>query len=461
MNGGSSSSSPSAPDGLYYNPFSDSVDDDVSFTSGIQPASASRRILRRRGSDGAQHSRGDGGGSTHTAHSRARTVDDASDKHPLRRSSNASFRSTRASTRPRLARALPSSDDDTPRASLSTSSSHIADSRSPIQDGQRIVLVHKVTATDSLPGVALKYGIALADLRRANQLWTSDSIHLRKTLYIPVDQARHARLALIDSPATEDPPTTLTLPSHVRPSTEISSSPHPDSAESYTIHRVPAARLSYFPPPNHDRPNPNPNPNPNPKLRPSASTSNSTDSIHSPSWDARPDPFSASAATLAARFTSTASTLRNTALSSLFSALPLAASTRDDLFTRLSIDSSASSATGSDEHEHEHELAPVPPTPKPKPSPPAGPTPPIPFVSPKRAPTRVSSISSHRKGKTKKTDGEDAEHIPLATSPQRAQQMQPTPGMLLPDGIARSVSSKSQRAVTTVDVWSGDSTVVR
>ena len=38
---------------------------------------------------------------------------------------------------------------------------------------------------DSIAGVALKYGISLADLRRANHLWASDSIHLRKVLYIP------------------------------------------------------------------------------------------------------------------------------------------------------------------------------------------------------------------------------------------------------------------------------------
>lgn len=43
-----------------------------------------------------------------------------------------------------------------------------------------------MSAADSFAGVALRYGISVSDLRRVNQLWTSDSIHLRKVLYIPI-----------------------------------------------------------------------------------------------------------------------------------------------------------------------------------------------------------------------------------------------------------------------------------
>ena len=115
----------------------------------------------------------------------------------------------------------------------------------------------QVQPKDSLAGVALKYGINLADLRRANQLWTSDTIHLRKVLYIPVDKTRQAtnlRAAIID----------LTLhPSSTSHSTNTDpSSPQPNGTASathsdlpdigkLTLRRVPASQLSYFPPSNH------------------------------------------------------------------------------------------------------------------------------------------------------------------------------------------------------------------
>ena len=44
----------------------------------------------------------------------------------------------------------------------------------------------QVTRTDSVAGVSLRYGVSLADLRRANRLLASDTIHLRKELYIPL-----------------------------------------------------------------------------------------------------------------------------------------------------------------------------------------------------------------------------------------------------------------------------------
>ncbi|KAG8816832.1 hypothetical protein FRC17_000170, partial [Serendipita sp. 399] len=48
------------------------------------------------------------------------------------------------------------------------------------------VFEHEVLPTDSLAGVALKYGITVAQLRKCNKMWASDTIHLRKVLYIPV-----------------------------------------------------------------------------------------------------------------------------------------------------------------------------------------------------------------------------------------------------------------------------------
>jgi len=53
---------------------------------------------------------------------------------------------------------------------------------------KRMVIVHEVKSSDTIAGVALFYGIEISILKKANKLWTNDSIHLRKFLYIPIDQ---------------------------------------------------------------------------------------------------------------------------------------------------------------------------------------------------------------------------------------------------------------------------------
>nr|VWP01584.1 Uncharacterized protein [Ganoderma boninense] len=113
--------------------------------------------------------------------------------------------------------------------------------------------LHDVQPKDSLAGVALKYGITLADLRRANHLWTSDSIHLRKVLHIPVDktrQARQLREALIDSSVAQEPPPITPDPSTM---SDFEGETPPVAVTlldigKLTIRRVPASQLSYFPP---------------------------------------------------------------------------------------------------------------------------------------------------------------------------------------------------------------------
>ncbi len=104
----------------------------------------------------------------------------------------------------------------------------------------------------------MKYGINLAELRRANQLWTSDSIHLRRVLYIPVDKTRHAkqlRTTLIE--LTLNPSSTSSsihsdatvFDTNIRRPTTIDHE-LPDIGK-LTIRRVPASQLSFFPPSNH------------------------------------------------------------------------------------------------------------------------------------------------------------------------------------------------------------------
>lgn len=85
-------------------------------------------------------------------------------------------------------------------------------------------IINQIQAGDSLARIALKYKVQLSDLRRANGLWASDSLHLRKTLYIP--------LSII--PSSSKSPT----------------SPQFDRAEllGTVSRRVRKAELSFFPP---------------------------------------------------------------------------------------------------------------------------------------------------------------------------------------------------------------------
>lgn len=49
-------------------------------------------------------------------------------------------------------------------------------------------LPHNVVSTDTLQGIALKYGVTVQELKRVNKLYTNDSIFLRSVLYIPVGE---------------------------------------------------------------------------------------------------------------------------------------------------------------------------------------------------------------------------------------------------------------------------------
>uniref|UniRef100_H3AV59 LysM and putative peptidoglycan-binding domain-containing protein 1 n=1 Tax=Latimeria chalumnae TaxID=7897 RepID=H3AV59_LATCH len=52
---------------------------------------------------------------------------------------------------------------------------------------------HQVKPEDTLQGLALKYGVTMEQIKRANRLYTGDSIFLRKSLHIPVG-ANHKAL---------------------------------------------------------------------------------------------------------------------------------------------------------------------------------------------------------------------------------------------------------------------------
>ncbi|THU96740.1 hypothetical protein K435DRAFT_858211 [Dendrothele bispora CBS 962.96] len=164
---------------------------------------------------------------------------------------------------------------------------------------EKMVIVHEVTRTDSLAGVALKYGIALSDLRRANHLWASDSIHLRKVLYIPIDM-------------TSKQKDLVTASNGVQISHRDAVNDLPMSS---SIRKVPASELSFFPP---------------------SSTSNLS-SAQETLVDCSPQPLPKP------QHTRYATTPSGSSLNTILQALPIAASTRDTIIARLSIDSTSSS----------------------------------------------------------------------------------------------------------------------
>jgi len=51
-------------------------------------------------------------------------------------------------------------------------------------------LKHIVNGTDTLQGLALKYGVTMEQIRRANRLFATDSLFLREHLLIPVQDGR-------------------------------------------------------------------------------------------------------------------------------------------------------------------------------------------------------------------------------------------------------------------------------
>ncbi|XP_058503088.1 lysM and putative peptidoglycan-binding domain-containing protein 1 [Solea solea] len=58
--------------------------------------------------------------------------------------------------------------------------------RSPVSPAQQRRIEHKLQPGETLQGLALKYGVTMEQIKRANRLYTNDSIFLKKSLSIPV-----------------------------------------------------------------------------------------------------------------------------------------------------------------------------------------------------------------------------------------------------------------------------------
>ncbi|KAI0268835.1 hypothetical protein BC834DRAFT_655545 [Gloeopeniophorella convolvens] len=410
------SSRASAKDGLHLDSLDDSHQRDTAdrpFTSAIEASPSRPTVLRRRGSDGG--SSGPWSTLKQSLHSRSRTVDSSSNIHPLRRSSTTrTARYDKGSTRPRLTRML-------------SSTLPLRAEPDPPSDGaepHRIVLEHEVSPSDSLAGVALKYGISLTELRRANQLWASDSIHLRQVLYIPLDKARHTSLETVAS--------SLAQRAEPEPTSDTSTS-KPESSKlerSSNVKRVPTTSLSFFPPSS--------NPGAYPRT------------VSSP-LPFKDNPYSISAPSTPPRRSNQLSSIGANALSSLFSALPLNASTRDELISRLSMESASTSTTGTASDEVEHELTTVPTTPKSRTN--ASALIPVPFISPQRSgPSRTKSSDSGVLSGREPPE-RSVEQIALSSTPIHTVQMQPAAIMQLPEHMARSPSKGSSGNLSRNSAW--------
>ncbi|KAH9886302.1 hypothetical protein C8Q73DRAFT_795474 [Cubamyces lactineus] len=212
----------------------------------------------------------DGPGETAAhSHARARTLDGdvgrgtSTSHHPLKSGSGSGSGSSSSegglvhNTRPTMRRLLSLDEDAGETRGRSHEWEREREGEASLgKEREMLVIVHEVQPTDSLAGVALKYGISLADLRRANQLWPSDPIHLRDTLYIPIDKARHMKHLVLDALQNgEVPPHCSDAADHLDASASQSASQsRSEQAGKYTLRRVPASQLSFFPPPNQSSP---------------------------------------------------------------------------------------------------------------------------------------------------------------------------------------------------------------
>ncbi|KAF5351796.1 hypothetical protein D9756_007638 [Leucocoprinus leucothites] len=293
----------------------------VQYASALHPKHSKQPIVRRRHSG----STSENGGLSYDIpgrHSRSRADsnggrNDGGYHHPLRLNSKRSL-DTSGVTRPYLNRTLNGTSNDGQDRNESD------DETLHRKEDEAEVIVHEITPTDSLAGVSLKYGISLADLRRANHLWANDSIHLRRVLYIPLDMSLKARDLARDVKANVVSfmgASGSSSSTHAPDSKAEGNDPDPPSPDTPNgtglgIRRVPTSRMSFFPPP---------------------ATSGKTPSISSTSL--LPYTSNLRPSSSHARYSTSPS------LVSILTALPIAASTRDDLIARLSFDSTSSSVS--------------------------------------------------------------------------------------------------------------------
>ncbi|PPR01705.1 hypothetical protein CVT24_001581 [Panaeolus cyanescens] len=433
-------------DSISYNPFASDVSHSraSSVTQGYYSSAFFPKLvdtspsLRRRRSSitGQNHPRND---SLRRKQSRFQEDEDDPDSptvHPLKSAllaSNGGCLPDLGITRPSLSRLLGEGTSSNPPSEETLS--HRKTPSDP--DEEKDVIVHQISSKDSLAGIALKYGISLANLRRSNQLWTSDSIHLRQVLYIPVELASRSREYTFETTTTNDIFGSKTHSSSASDDMSTYSSTTSDrnsestpSSPPTSVRKIPARQLSFFPPPS--------------KTLDGATTG---DGYLEPP---QPRNHTIQSSPSGHRYSPTSGS--HNSLASILTALPIAASTRDEIMTRLSFDSVSSSFSdrsrvNSDEDKG-HELDDVArhkasaklsdtgwddfdemsmPTPKastrlPKPPPPPKPDSPHPSSVPKMSHTHSLSSASPPRFYVSQANETFV----------RTSQLEPSPGMQIP-----------------------------
>ncbi|KAM6058255.1 lysM and putative peptidoglycan-binding domain-containing protein 2 isoform 1-T1 [Chlamydotis macqueenii] len=93
---------------------------------------------------------------------------------------------------------------------------------------------HRLSAGDTLQGIALKYGVTMEQIKRANKLFTNDCIFLRKTLNIPVISEKPLLfngLNSLESPENETVDSSPSCDEGLMTVQEESSSPSPQEPD--------------------------------------------------------------------------------------------------------------------------------------------------------------------------------------------------------------------------------------
>jgi len=76
-----------------------------------------------------------------------------------------------------------------PKDKASPSSEHSEISAdSPLDAAEALYLRHEVSKLDTLPGLAIKYGVSVSDIKRVNSLMSDSAMFARSTLLIPTKQ---------------------------------------------------------------------------------------------------------------------------------------------------------------------------------------------------------------------------------------------------------------------------------
>lgn len=122
------------------------------------------------------------------------------------------------------------------------------------------VLVHQVKAKESMQGIALQYGIDLATLKKVNKMWSTDTIALKTHLYVPIEACkffksssgfvrgpREGEITILSkqTAASHDLVDLFSDPS----SSAATQSPAAGvrSGKVFSVIRIPASELSFFP----------------------------------------------------------------------------------------------------------------------------------------------------------------------------------------------------------------------